>query len=196
MPSNSYRRWKDVYLPQLDEIVAAHAAVGGGGPGRRFATMQLNHAYAVMVSSQFQRYCRDLHTEATDHLCAHANPDWASRLLRAELTRNRKLDRGNPNPGTLGSDFERLGLRLWPTMNRLNARTDGRKSRLDKLCQWRNAIAHQDFTGATLGLGEGRTTLWLTDVKDWRKACEGLASTLDRALHEHLTAVVGHNPWQ
>ena len=52
----------------LDEIEAAHASVGGTGPGRRYATQQINQAYAVLLASQFQGYCRDLHTESVAHL--------------------------------------------------------------------------------------------------------------------------------
>lgn len=52
----------------LGEIAAAHTAVGGQGSGRRYATQEINHAYAVLLSSQFQRFCRDLHTEAAAHV--------------------------------------------------------------------------------------------------------------------------------
>src|ERR1700682_173538 len=53
---------------ELDEIVEAHRAVGGSGRGRRHATEQVNHAYAVLLSSQFQGFCRDLHSECARHI--------------------------------------------------------------------------------------------------------------------------------
>lgn len=54
MPSNALRNWRRGGKQALDEIEAAHAAIGGSGPGRRYATQQINQAYAVMLSSQFQ----------------------------------------------------------------------------------------------------------------------------------------------
>jgi len=51
----------------LDEIEAAHASVGGTGPGRRYATQQINQAYALLIASQFQGFCHDLHTESGLH---------------------------------------------------------------------------------------------------------------------------------
>jgi hypothetical protein len=82
----------------LDEIEAAHRAVGGSGRGRRYATQQINQAYAVMLSSQFQRFCRDLQSEAVDELAKRiALPDVAE-IFRLQLTTGRKLDSGrNPN---------------------------------------------------------------------------------------------------
>ena len=50
--------------PILDEIDAAHAAVRGPVQGRRAATLRLTHAYVLLLSAQFQRFCRDLHAEA------------------------------------------------------------------------------------------------------------------------------------
>lgn len=68
VPSAALQTWKSTAKGALDEIAAAHAAVGGQGPGRRYATQEINHAYAVLLSSQFQRFCRDLHTEAAAHV--------------------------------------------------------------------------------------------------------------------------------
>ena len=99
---------------------------------------------------------------------------------RARLAENRKLDRGNPNPGNIGADFGRFGMALWPTMRAANSQTAWRQAHLETLNKWRNAIAHQDFsTLVDLDLGGGRVVLRLSDVKGWRSACEGLALTLE-----------------
>ena len=52
----------------LDEIAGADAAVGGAARGRRYATQQINRAYAVLLASEFQGFCRDLHSECVDHV--------------------------------------------------------------------------------------------------------------------------------
>ena len=68
MPSVSLQTWKTVRQAALDELEAAHTSVGGTRRGRRYATQQINQAYAVLLSSQFQGFCRDLHSECADYL--------------------------------------------------------------------------------------------------------------------------------
>jgi len=112
------------------------------------------------------------------------------------MVSGRKLDKGNPNPGHLGSDFGRFGLQLWPRMALHDPKTSSRRDKLQTLCDWRNAIAHQDFSGkGELDLGNGRTTLRLSDVRRWRNACERLAWTLDEVLGDHLSRLVGQRLW-
>ena len=145
VPSNALLRWQREARAELDDIADAHTAVGGAGRARRVATVQINHAYAVMLSSQFQRFCRDLHTEAIGHMCAAVPTAWTRPILRRRLNESRKLDTGNPNPGNIGSDYGRLGIDVWSVMRARSARTSGRMLRLEQLNRWRNAIAHLDF---------------------------------------------------
>jgi hypothetical protein len=56
MPSLAYREWITTRADALGEIERAHAAVGGTGRRRRYATQQINQAYDVMLASQFQGY--------------------------------------------------------------------------------------------------------------------------------------------
>lgn len=65
MPSMSHALWHHQRAEQLDQLVAAHHMVGSQGRGRRHAVSQLNAAYATLLSSHFQGFCRDLHTEAS-----------------------------------------------------------------------------------------------------------------------------------
>src|SRR3954454_4199423 len=136
MPSQSYATWITTRVLALDEIEAAHAAVGGVGPGRRYATQQINQAYTVLLSSQFQGFCRDLHSEAVDHVCrqaAAAGADARLDLLRIRLTTARKLDTQNPSPGNLGSDFGFFDFNLWDALQRLNPANAQRNKVLNKL---------------------------------------------------------------
>ena len=191
MPSNSLRQWQESRRMKLDEIVEAHRAVGGAGRGRRYATEQVNHSYAVLLSSQFQGFCRDLHSECVHHLVQQVLAA-LQNVFRGELVRDRKLDRGNPNPGNIGADFARIGLGIWDKVKALDRRNDTRKQLLDDLNEWRNAIAHQDLDPAKLG---GRTTLRLSDVNGWRRACNQLARAFDAVACAHLTALLGSPPW-
>jgi hypothetical protein len=114
VPSAALARWNALAVPALDQIEAAHRAVGGAGRGRRYATLQVNHAYAMLLSSQFQGFCRDLHSEAVAILVGSIAPAVVRPIVRAALVQGRKLDHGNPNPGNLGSDFGRLNPHLGP----------------------------------------------------------------------------------
>lgn len=66
--ARSLLRWRNESAQALDEIEAAHVAVGGTGRGRRYATQQINQAYVVLLSSRFQAFCRDLHSETVAEL--------------------------------------------------------------------------------------------------------------------------------
>lgn len=187
MPSAAFRRWDTIGQQALDEIEAAHRAVGGGRRGRRYATLRLNHAYTVLLSSQFQAFCRDLHSEAAQFL-ATATQAGVRPIVLAVLTRGRKLDAGNPNPGNLGSDFERLGMTFWPAVNGLDRRNAARQALLEQLNTWRNAIAHQDW-------GRVGPALRVGNVRAWRSACRSLSWSFDRAVQVHLAALVGTPPW-
>lgn len=156
------------------------------------ATQQINQAYAVLLSSQFQGFCRDLHTECANLIASAVQPSILQSVMLDRLVQNRKLDSGNPNPGNIGSDFNRLDISFWNAVKTLDRRNEQRQSRLEELNNWRNAIAHQDFDPAKLG---GRTTLPLAEVRRWREACEGLAKAFDAVMSQHLGAILGHSPW-
>ena len=76
MPSLSLQRWNSAAQEELDQIEATHVAVGGPAPGRRYTTQHINQAYTTLLSALFQRFCRDLHSEAIDYFCTKspANP--------------------------------------------------------------------------------------------------------------------------
>jgi hypothetical protein len=192
MPSAALQAWSSIRLGLLDEIEAAHASIGGKGRGRRYATEQLNHAYAVLLSSHFQGFCRDLHTESVEHLVNAVEPASLQDVFETEYRLHRRLDTGNPNPGNIGSDFNRLGVDFWDEVRTCDARTNSRLSRLEALNRWRNAIAHQDFHAAVSG---GTTYLRLGTIREWRSACEGLATSFDRVMRGHIQLHIGTQPW-
>ena len=190
MPSRALVQWLTTRRRALDEVAAAHRAVGGSGPGRRRATEQINHAYAVLVSSQFQGFCRDLHSEVGESFVLHL-PGNVQDIMHARLVENRRLDRGNPNPGNLGSDFGRFGLDFWQELAARDRRNQSRQRALGELAAWRNAIAHQDFTSPNLQ----PRRLRLADVRRWRSTCDALARHVDAMFAAYLTSMVGRRPW-
>jgi hypothetical protein len=191
MSSHSLIRWNGERADALDEIQNAHTMAGGTERGRRYATQQINYAYAALLSGHFQGFCRDLHSECVDHIVAIV-PVQLQAFLRLELVWNRSLSRGNPHPGAIGTDFSRLGTDLWTEVYALDARNDRRRELLQELVDWRNAIAHQDFDPVAPG---GITTLRLATVRGWRRAVSELARYFDQAMYNYLRTLLGAAPW-
>ena len=192
MPSKSLHTWKTARKAALDELEAAHKTIGGDGPGRRYATQQINQAYAVLLSSQFQGYCRDLHSECADFFVQSLSAGLLRTALRNLLVQHRKLMTGNANSGNIGEDYNRFGLSFWDEVKNLDLGNQARQYRLAKLNLWRNAIAHQDFDPAKLG---GTIVLRLQQVREWRNACNRLANSFDEVMRSHLQITNGISPW-
>jgi hypothetical protein len=195
MPSQALVRWSTHSRVQLDELVDAHAAVGGIAPGRRYATAQLNASIVVQVAAHFQLCCRDLHSEVAQLLVAAAAAAYQP-MLRVAFTNRRGLDRGNAWAETIQADFGRFDLDLWAAAQAHDVRTAVRRRRLQQLNTWRNAIAHQDFVFSP----EEQTLLADTVVtlpwaRRWRRSCGALATTFDRVAAEHVASITGALPW-
>lgn len=170
--------------------------MGGEGVGRRYATQQINDAYVVLLAAQFQQFCRDLHTEAASALAAAAQPAAVGQILQLNLTANRQLDKANAQPSSIGSDFAKLGLRIWNTLDSQDKRNITRQTRLKQLNVWRNAVAHQDFALEPNDQQVvGTTQRALRWVRTWRSACEALAVQMDRAVYTYIREKVGVVPW-
>ena len=191
MPSHSLGRWSSERSDALDEIENAHLSVGGSARGRRYATQQINHAYATLLSSQFQGFCRDLHSECVGHIISLTPPRLRSHI-RSQYFWGRTLDRGNPNPGNIGTDFSRFGVAFWTLIRADHHLNERRQQYLEELNAWRNAIAHQDFDPMKLG---GATVLHLAIVRQWRSSLDLLAVSFDNVMFSYLKPLLGADPW-
>ncbi|HEY3789189.1 MAG TPA: HEPN domain-containing protein [Urbifossiella sp.] len=190
MPSAAYRHWKTVRAAILNDVEAALNAVGGSGRGRRLALQQINRAYAVLLSAEFQGFCRELHDECIDAIKSPI-PASLQPIINREFAFNRLLDRGNPNPGNIGADFNRFGIKFWEELDKADSRVSAWKRSLEFLNDWRNAIAHHVYDVARLGT----MVLRVHQVREWRTACDRLARTFDSILREHLESITGMRPW-
>jgi hypothetical protein len=147
----------------------------------------------VLVASQFQGFCRDLHTESVSRLMAFIDPPASVRhLVQAGFTRGRQLDRMNAQPGSIGSDFGLLGVDFWGKVKALHPQNEGKMKILDKLNDWRNAVAHQDFSKVS---STASPSLTLVEVRRWRSICGRLARSFDAVLRIHLQSLIGSSPW-
>lgn len=193
MASNSFRVWRTIRARALDEMKNAHASIGGTGRGRRYATQQVNQAYAVMVASQFQGFCRDLHTESVTVLVDFINPPaQVAQIIRNRFVDGRQLESKNAQPSSLGSDFGWFGVDFWREVNTLLSDNKAAQRELAVLNDWRNAIAHQNFKTVS---PVGPPNLTLNQVRKWRRVCNRLAHCFDRVLRVYLQSLSGVSPW-
>lgn len=146
----------------------------------------------LLLSSQFQRFCRELHDECVEHLVHQTVLQPYAAILYPPFVTGRRLDAGNPNPGNIGSDFGRLGLSFWDDVRGSDRRNHARQQALESLNWWRNAIAHQDFRDPRLG---GRDAVRLAEVRRWRSACDRLAVDMERVMYAYLLSITGSAPW-
>jgi hypothetical protein len=105
------------------------------------------------------------------------------------MTQRRALDRGNPIPEHIGVDFDRLGMNFWREVRAVDPRNGRRCDGLARLNEWRNAIAHQDWSRV------GGPRLQLSTVRRWRSICRALARDFDTVARAYLSQLTGERPW-
>jgi hypothetical protein len=143
-----------------------------------------------MLSAEFQGFCKDLHRECAEHFAAQV-PAGIEDVILQQFLAQRLLDRGNPNPGNIGADFNRLGLKLFDEAFRTDHRVLTWRQELDTLNEWRNAVAHNDYTAPRITA----RTLTMARLRSWRSACNHLSSVFDRVLGRHLELKTRVKPW-
>src|SRR5262249_12538920 len=114
----------------------------------------------------FQSFCRDLHTESAGSLVSLTSPPYMRPIVRKNLLWRRKLDRGNATFDNIREDFNRLRIEFGLEVDLYDPPPKPLRGQLQELNDWRNAIAHQDFSRF-----EGSARLQLTQVRRWRIAC-------------------------
>ncbi len=196
MPSTALGTWRGESAARLNKL-AAHRRVGGSTAGRRTETEQINWALILRLSAEFQGFARELHSVGADMFVQWAAPTDVrlANVIANLLTQGLALDRGNPNPGNVGSDFARFGLSWWPALERRDQRTPTRQAQLERLNRARNAIAH-GRPAELIPLRDEGYPLTLDTVRRWRQALNGLAVTMDVELSDHLSTLFGRpRPW-
>jgi hypothetical protein len=181
----------------VGRLRAAHQALGGTGPGRRWVTDELNQALILRLASEFQGFARDLHDEAGVFVVERVAPG-DSRVqdsLRIPYTFNRKLNQGNADPGTLGSDFGLFGIALWAQLQaRFQHRAKDWNQKLAALNMARNGIVHDDAAKVARVQSDG-WPFTLRSVDRWKAALDALARGMDQVVGGQLKLVYGTSPW-
>jgi hypothetical protein len=193
MSSTAYAAWTGDRAKRLNQLIAAHGAVGGSGLGAD----SVNWASTLMLAGEFQGFCRDLHDEALDFFVSVVAPNSkVASILQIQLTRDRKLDRGNARPETLKEDFVRIGIDVREDVDAADPIEGPRWwAGLAKLNEARNAIAHANHAVLVNLQLQGYPVNQPT-VLSWRRQLDGLARTMDDVVAKALDAVLGAGrPW-
>jgi hypothetical protein len=157
----------------------------------------LNWALTLRLAGEFQGYARELHDLAVDHfvyVVAQSNAPLAN-VLRARMTGNRQLDKGNAHPGSLGADFSLLGMTLWGDLKTANPRVTAWNNDLFALNEARNAIAHAE-EGKLVRLRQDGYPITLGTIRRWKRSLDGLVETMDDVVRDYLDRLLGAGrPW-
>lgn len=191
MPSQALNRWLFERAAVLDGLLDSFGVIRGSGRVHRTAIQHLSRSFAVVLSAEFQGFCKDLHRECAAHFAALV-PAAIEDVVLQQFLAQRLLDRGNPNPGNIGADFNRLGLKLFDEARQADPRVPGWRGILDYLNEWRNAIAHSDYSATRVA---DHPHLGVGQLRSWRSACNQLAAVFDRVLGRYLETKTGVKPW-
>jgi hypothetical protein len=192
--SAALEEWQGASSGALDEIESLHLQVERSVVNGMALTQQLDYSYAALITAHFQTYCRAVHTEAAQVLVA-AVRDPLSTVLGASLTERRYLDKGNPTPGGLSGDFARFDFRFWPAVEADDQDNKSRKAKLEQLCEWRNGIVHGDIHRKLEAGLLVPPDLDLETCKEWRRALDALAVSIDRTLAIRCLELGAPKPW-
>lgn len=197
--SRARDEWCTVRARRIDELESAHAMVRQPGRGRQWRTGEINAALIVRVAVEFQGYARDLHDECADYLAGHvaASHPALAGVVRASLTLNRALDVKNAQPGSLGSDFGRLGVDFWPALSRSFPASAGLWNKeLSLLNEARNGIAHHDEPKLRSVAAKGRPTRQFATARAFRRSANSLVDAMDSVMRTELPSLTGGPaPW-
>lgn len=180
----SLTQWRTGRLPSLLAVDARCTASLKAVPPNPVLAEENVRGYALLLSAHFQGFCRDLYTESAQVVVRRVRPSLQGLVL-AQFRAARALDRGNPTLDNLRRDFERFGFPLDLAADPANA---PRLQRLAAMNTWRNIAAHHGVVPPT-----GLPTL--ADLRDWRGACDAVATALDRTMYNQLRRVRRRSPW-
>lgn len=197
MPSAALMEWQTARSARLDELLAAHASMGGGRAGRRWRTQQINWSLTLRLAGEFQGFSRHLHDLTIEELANGIQSPHLGNIFAVMCTQNRELDRGNAHPGNINKDFLRLGLDLTAAIKQLSPNKGPTWIRsLNKLNETRNAIAHSNDSAISQLATQGYNPDLILTWRSWRRNCEGLAIAMDQVTSSYISAILnGPRPW-
>lgn len=161
-------------LKDVDQLMAAHAAIAGPRPGRKYEVLGINRAAILMLSSHFEGYLEDVMAEALRAI----NPNLNAPTLTGGFH--------NPWPDRIDSLFAFLGLEK--PSREISWRKAGNKTVLENLeilVRTRNKLAH----------GTTGVTVYKADITRIRNYVTGFAERFDQMVRAQVRVLTGSFPW-
>jgi hypothetical protein len=149
------------------------------------------------LAAEFQGFARDLHNDTSDAMVTALAPGnvGLQNALLSPYVIDRRLDRGNADPGALDHDFGFFGLELWRELDRRYPRRSPKwRGHLRLLNTARNGLAHDDGQRIRQVLATG-WLLTLPFIHRWRIALDGLATGMDHVIGQYVHQTLGVRPW-
>jgi hypothetical protein len=167
-------------LADVDELIAAHAQVGGTGPGFRFGVASLNRAGIVLSVAALESYVEALFEECLAVL-VQAPADTMDGLRGITVARFH-----NPNADNVRQLFRHLGItNIWDGISWRNCSNRFVRARLDLLVLLRHEVAH----------GQG-PVVHLSEVREARGLVERISQRLDTNAALAVAVLTGQpRPW-
>ncbi|AWM38672.1 hypothetical protein GobsT_31400 [Gemmata obscuriglobus] len=185
MPSTSLGVWRLTRMIHLQEVDLQCASSSLVSPPNPRLFEENVRGYGLLLSAHFQGFCRDLYSECAQVIASRVRITLQA-MVQSQFTAHRALDHGNPNLSNIRKDFERFGFTL--DLAAADIANPPRITHLSKLNEWRNIAAHQGTVPPT-GLPS------VTDLRNWRNSCDGLAASLDRVMYNRLKRQLRRDPW-
>jgi hypothetical protein len=161
-------------LKDVDQLMAAHAAIAGSTRGRKYEVLGINRAAILMLSSHFEGYLEDVMAEALGAI----NPNLNAPSLTGGFH--------NPWPDRIDDLFAFLGLSR--PSRQISWRKAGNKAvrgNLEDLVRTRNKLAH----------GTTGVTVYKSDVIRFRKYATGFAERFDQLVREQIKLLINSYHW-
>jgi hypothetical protein len=167
-------------LADVDELIVAHAQVGGTGPGFRSGVASLNRAGIVLSVAALEGYVEALFEECLTVL-VRAPADTMDGLRGITVARFH-----NPNVDNVRQLFRHLGItNIWDGISWRNCSNRFVRARLDLLVRQRHEIAH----------GQG-PVVHLSEVREARSLVERIGQRLDAKAALAAAVLTGQpRPW-
>lgn len=173
MPSDAYAALGS-RLQDVDQLMAAHRAVGGSQRGRRYEVIGLNRAAILMLSAHFEGYLEDLMAEAL----AALNPALEVKPLTGNFH--------NPWPDRIDDLFAFLGMeKPSKDISWQRAGNDAVRKNLNELVRTRNRVAH----------GVTEVPVYKSEVTMRRRYVQGFAQRFDVRVRDQVHLLTGTYPW-
>lgn len=197
MTSPALVTWRSARLGRIDRLLAAHPHSIGSTTDPALAE-QLTHALVLLLASEFQGFCRDLYDNGVRVLVGAAETRNSElRLTLADgLALGRGLNRRSADAKTLGDDFLRLGLNLWPDLAASHpGSAPAWREGLAQLHRARNGVAHHDL-GRIEAVHAAGWAMQIGTIRSWRKVVDEITAAMDTILSMDIAKRVGQSTFE